>query len=95
MIFSELRGYAEAKLAPDVWNTVLKQAGLEQSVYLPIREYPDAEALALVTALSTLTRRSVSLILEDVDEFSRPRPDDEDARSSASARGENDRYHYH
>jgi hypothetical protein len=32
MIFSELRGYAEAKLGPGVWNTVLKQAGLEQSV---------------------------------------------------------------
>ncbi len=69
MIFSELRGYAEGKLGPGAWNNVLKRARLRQSVYLPVQEYPDGDASALVTALSAVTQRSLSLILEDVGEF--------------------------
>jgi len=58
MIFSELRSYAEDKLGPGAWNAVLKRAGLEQSVYLPIQEYPDCEASALIAAVSAVTRRN-------------------------------------
>ena len=72
MIFSELRSYAEGKLGPGAWNAVLKRAGLEQSVYLPIQEYPDCEASALIAAVSTATRRNLSLVLEDFGEFIAP-----------------------
>jgi len=69
MIFSELRSYAEDKLGPGAWNAVLKRAGLEQSVYLPIQEYPDCEASALIAAVSAVTRRNLSVVLEDFGEF--------------------------
>ena len=72
MIFSELRSYAEDKLGPGSWNAVLKRAGLEQSVYFPIQEYPDCEASALIAAVSTATRRNLSLVLEDFGEFIAP-----------------------
>ena len=72
MIFSELQSYAEDKLGPGSWNAVLKRAGLEQSVYFPIQEYPDCEASALIAAVSTATRRNLSLVLEDFGEFIAP-----------------------
>ena len=72
MIFSELRSYAEDKLGPGSWNAVLKRAGLEQSVYFPIQEYPDCEASALIAAVSTATRRNLSVVLEDFGEFIAP-----------------------
>ena len=72
MIFSELRSYAEDKLGPGAWNAVLKRARLEQSVYLPIQEYPDCEASALIAAVSAVTRRNLSVVLEDFGEFIAP-----------------------
>jgi len=72
MIFSELQSYAEDKLGPGSWNAVLKRAGLEQSVYLPIQEYPDCEASALIAAVSAVTRRNLSVVLEDFGEFIAP-----------------------
>src|SRR5437667_9516732 len=72
MIFSELRSYAEDKLGPGSWNAVLKRAGLERSVYLPIQEYPDCDASALIAAVSTATRRNLSLVLEDFGECIAP-----------------------
>src|SRR5437870_11243887 len=72
MIFSELRSYAEGKLGPGAWNAVLKRARLEQSVYLPIQEYPDCEASALIAAVSAATRRNLSVVLEDFGEFIAP-----------------------
>ena len=72
MIFSELRSYAEDKLGPGSWNAVLERAGLEQSLYLPIQEYPDCEASALIAAVATANRRNLALVLEDFGEFIAP-----------------------
>jgi len=72
MIFSELRSYAEDKLGPGSWNAVLERAGLEQSLYLPIQEYPDCEASALIAAVATANRRNLALELEDFGEFIAP-----------------------
>src|SRR5947199_10018629 len=72
MIFSELHSYAEDKLGPGSWNAVLKRAGLEQSVYLPIQDYPECEASALIAAVSAVTRRNLSVVVEDFGEFIAP-----------------------
>ena len=70
IIFSELRNYAEHYGFG--WKTLLSKAGLENRVYLPLQEYPDAEIVALFLAASTLSGRSVAAVLEDFGEFMLP-----------------------
>src|SRR5229473_7558096 len=72
IIFAELRNYAETKHGNGTWNALLEQAKLENKVYMPIREYPDAEVVALVTAASSMTGLPVSALLEDFGEFLAP-----------------------
>ena len=72
IIFAELRNYAETKHGKDTWSALLKKAGLEDRVYLPVQEYPDAEVVSLVVAASAMTGLSVSEVLEDFGEFIAP-----------------------
>ena len=72
IIFAELRNYAETEHGKETWTTLLKKAGLEDRVYLPVQEYPDAEAVSLVVAASSLTGLPVSEVLEDFGEFIAP-----------------------
>lgn len=69
MIFSELQNYAETTHGRGTWSALLKKANLENRVYLPIQEYPDAEAVSLVMAVSALTWRPLSAVLEDFGQF--------------------------
>ncbi len=69
MIFSELQNYAETKRGPGTWSALLKKANLENRVYLSVREYPDAEAVALVMAASAMTGLPLSAVLEDSGQF--------------------------
>jgi hypothetical protein len=69
IIFAELQNYAETRHGKGTWSALLKKAGLEHRVYLPIQEYPDAEAVGVVVAASTLTGLPVSEVLEDFGEF--------------------------
>ena len=69
MIFSELQNYAETKHGRGTWNALLKKAGLKSRVYLAVREYPDADMVALVLAASAMTGLPVSAVLEDFGNF--------------------------
>lgn len=69
IIFAELQNYAETKHGKGTWSQLLKKAGLENRVYLSIKEYPDTEVLALVTAASAMTGVPVAAVLEDFGEF--------------------------
>jgi hypothetical protein len=69
MILSELQNYAEAKHGRGTWSALLKKANLENRVYLPVLEYPDAEAVSLVMAASALTGLPISAVLEDFGQF--------------------------
>ena len=68
-IFSALRGFAEKEFGSGTWAAMLKQAALGDRVYLHVQQYPDAEAMALVLAASSLTGQPVAALLEKFGEF--------------------------
>ena len=72
IILSELRKYVEARHGAETWPALLRAAGLEGNVYLPIRSYPDAEVVALVSAASAATGAPADVILEDFGSFIAP-----------------------
>jgi Haem-NO-binding len=67
--FAELQNYAETKHGKETWNQLLNKAGLENNLYLPLKEYPDTEVVALVTAASSMTGLPTAAVLEDFGEF--------------------------
>jgi hypothetical protein len=72
IIHAELKKYIEERHGADAWKACLETAGLGQKMFLPITTYPDAEAVAIVTAASKLTNISAEDILEDFGEFIAP-----------------------
>ena len=72
IIFAELQNYAETKHGKGTWNQLLDKAGLENIVYLSIKEYPDTELVALLTAASLMTGLPTAAVLEDFGEFIAP-----------------------
>lgn len=69
MIFAELRNYIEQKHGRETWNALVAQSNLKDRVYLALREYPDAEAMALVSAATLLTGQTATALLEEFGEF--------------------------
>lgn len=73
IIFTELKKYVDAKLGENVWGDILKEVGLKTKTYMPtympIRFYPDEEAVAIVGSVSKTTGRSIPAVLEDFGEF--------------------------
>jgi len=72
VIFMELRKYVDTKLGRDVWDDLLKEAGLGGKLYLATWSYPDEEAVAIVTAIAKRRGQSIPAILEDFGEFIAP-----------------------
>jgi len=70
-IFWQMREYMEAKHGKDAWGKLLQATGLRERVYLS-QPYPDAEASALLTAASAMSKQSLSSVLEEFGEFSVP-----------------------
>jgi predicted hydrocarbon binding protein len=69
IIFSELKKYVDTKFGGDTWNTLLNDSGVGLKLYMSVREYPDQEAVALVTAASKRTGKPAAAILEDFGDF--------------------------
>jgi hypothetical protein len=72
IIFTELRKYVDTKLGGDAWGDLLNAAGLKGRMYLPIQEYPDAEAVTLVTTAAQITGLDAAVILQDFGVFIAP-----------------------
>lgn len=72
VIMAELQKYVETKFDAATWQSLLSQAGLGSRMYLPIQQYPDEEAVAIVTAASQATGIPADDILEDYGEFIAP-----------------------
>jgi predicted hydrocarbon binding protein len=71
-IFSEIREFVSSALGPAAWGTLLKKAGLGSRNYERFLEYPDAEAVALVTTASEVTGQPPAAILESFGRFLGP-----------------------
>lgn len=65
IIHTEMKKYVVGKYGADAWEAILNEAGLKGKIYMTIGTYPDAEAVALVTAASKLTNLPAEDILED------------------------------
>lgn len=69
LIFAELQKYVDTNLGGDTWNKLLEESGIGFKMYTPLQEYPDQEAVALVTTASEMTGKTTSDILEDFGKF--------------------------
>jgi len=69
VVFLELRKFVGARLGEGAWDDVIRQSGLGSSIYLAVKNYPDAEALKLVETACSLTGRPSADLLEDFGEF--------------------------
>ena len=72
IIFSELKKYVDDRLGGAAWGALLEKAGLSGRIYMPVQEYPDADAVKLVTTASAITGRPAPAVLEDFGEFIAP-----------------------
>jgi predicted hydrocarbon binding protein len=69
IIFSELKKYVDSRFGGETWNTLLTESGIGPKLYMSVREYPDQEVVALVTAASRKTGKPAAAILEDFGDF--------------------------
>ena len=71
-IFAEIREFVSSALGQPVWNSLVKKAGLGDRNYEKFLEYPDAEAVALVTTASEMTGQQPGAILESFGRYLGP-----------------------
>jgi hypothetical protein len=55
IIFSELKNYVDDRLGGAAWGALLEKAGTRGRVFMPMQEYPDADAVKLVSTASAIT----------------------------------------
>lgn len=72
IIFGEMKKLVDKELGGDSWRELLKDAGLGAKVYMPVTEYPDEEAMALVNAIAKRTGMEQRAVLELFGEFIAP-----------------------
>jgi hypothetical protein len=64
IILMELSKYVEAKLGQGAWERLLQDNGIGARMYVPLENYPDQEAVALVTAAAQRTGNAEETIHE-------------------------------
>lgn len=72
ILFKELKAYVTGRWGEEAWEASMARAGIEPKLYLPVTEYPDAEALALVDAVVAETDVAEGALLEAVGEHLAP-----------------------
>jgi hypothetical protein len=72
IIFGELKKLVDKTLGGNTWRELLRDAGLDTKIYMPIGEYPDTDAIAIISAASARTGKPVRAILEEFGEFVAP-----------------------
>ena len=72
IIFAELKKYVDARLGPDAWRALVQQAQVSTRMYLPLRSYPDEDAVKLVSTASAITGLPAADLLEDFGLFIAP-----------------------
>jgi predicted hydrocarbon binding protein len=65
IVFKEFRSYLTSRSGADAWRQAVADAGLADRAWLTTDQYPDAELVALLEAVSERTGRPVAKVLED------------------------------
>jgi hypothetical protein len=68
-ILMGLGKYVETKLGQGAWERLLTDSGIGPRLYIPLEDYPDQEAVALVTAAAQQMAAPVPALLEDFGAF--------------------------
>lgn len=71
-LFFEFKQYIQKRLGLNVWDAILKKAGVGPKMYISLLGYPDEEFNAIILAASEITGKSVPFILEDFGMFVMP-----------------------
>ncbi|NHN57947.1 heme NO-binding domain-containing protein [Halorussus rarus] len=69
IVLKGLKDFVTAEYDDEAWRTVRDRADLGGTVYVPVTEYADADALALVEAASAVTGESVPDLLDAFGRF--------------------------
>jgi predicted hydrocarbon binding protein len=72
IVFIELGKFAQARIGEAAWREVVRLAGVPFRMYYRVADYPDAEAIALVTALAGALHEPAETVLESFGEFITP-----------------------
>src|SRR5688500_10705561 len=72
IIFAELKKYVDQKVGPTAWEALLEKAGMPGRIFLPVHEYPDPDAVTLVSTASAMTVTPPGILLEEFGEFIAP-----------------------
>lgn len=72
LIFLQLQRFVQQQAGPKAWDLLLQQANLPRKSYAPVRDYPDAEATALVAAASMALNQPPAVILDAFGAFLAP-----------------------
>jgi predicted hydrocarbon binding protein len=69
IVFMEIGKFAHSRLGPQAWAEAMRAAGIPSRIYYRVADYPDDEALALLSALSGALQEPVQAVLESLGEF--------------------------
>ena len=69
LVLTEIGKFAEARLGAQVWHDAVRTAGIPQRIYYRVADYPDQEALALLSVLSSCLQQPLPSVLEGLGEF--------------------------
>jgi predicted hydrocarbon binding protein len=69
IIFIELMKMVERFFGQLAWNAVLRDAGLESKIYMPMGHYPDSDAGEIISAIAMRADEDVKTVMEDFGEF--------------------------
>jgi hypothetical protein len=69
VIFIEIGKFAQSRLGAQVWGDAMRAAGIPSRIYYRVADYPDEEALALLSAWSAALQEPVQAVLESLGEF--------------------------
>ncbi len=65
----ELQHFLETRYDHEAWRVILKRAGLEGRIYMPLSNYVDAEITAIIEAAADLKDVSAQTLFEDFGRF--------------------------
>jgi hypothetical protein len=68
ILFKYLKACVESEYGPDAWEAAMDRAEIEPKLYLPVTEYPDDEAFALLEGVTSVTDADERELLEDYGE---------------------------
>ena len=69
IIFAELKKYVETRADAEAWRAILAGAGMPGKMYIAMKQYDDAELVALVQSASAATGTPAAVLLKDFGAF--------------------------